>query len=89
MIQFHEDHFTYPVISHPDAGKSTLTEALVLHAHVISEVGATHGKTGRKTTVSDWIAAQFVPQAREFRAYCSRPSYSFVGRILVASFCEI
>ena len=31
---------TFAVISHPDAGKSTLTEALVLHARVITEAGA-------------------------------------------------
>ncbi len=46
---------TFAVISHPDAGKSTLTEALALHARVISEAGATHGKAGRRATVSDWM----------------------------------
>jgi len=46
---------TFAVISHPDAGKSTLTEALALHAHVISEAGAVHGKAGRRGTVSDWM----------------------------------
>lgn len=46
---------TFAVISHPDAGKSTLTEALVLHAHVINEAGAIHGKSGRRATVSDWM----------------------------------
>lgn len=46
---------TFAVISHPDAGKSTLTEALALHARVIHEAGAIHGKAGRKSTVSDWM----------------------------------
>src|SRR5699024_7396585 len=46
---------TFAVIAHPDAGKSTLTEALALHAHVIQEAGAVHGKAGRKSTVSDWM----------------------------------
>ena len=46
---------TFAVISHPDAGKSTLTEALVLHARIISEAGAIHGKAGRRSTVSDWM----------------------------------
>ncbi|GAB2936812.1 peptide chain release factor 3 [Rhodococcus aerolatus] len=46
---------TFAVISHPDAGKSTLTEALALHARVINEAGAIHGKSGRKSTVSDWM----------------------------------
>jgi len=46
---------TFAVISHPDAGKSTLTEALALHARVISEAGHIHGKAGRRSTVSDWM----------------------------------
>ncbi len=46
---------TFAVISHPDAGKSTLTEALALHAQVINEAGAVHGKSGRRSTVSDWM----------------------------------
>ncbi|KAA0100525.1 peptide chain release factor 3 [Mycolicibacterium sp. P1-5] len=46
---------TFAVISHPDAGKSTLTEALVLHARIITQAGAIHGKAGRRSTVSDWM----------------------------------
>jgi peptide chain release factor 3 len=46
---------TFAVISHPDAGKSTLTEALVLHARVITEAGAVHSKGTRRSTVSDWM----------------------------------
>ncbi|HOB50736.1 MAG TPA: peptide chain release factor 3 [Mycobacterium sp.] len=46
---------TFAVISHPDAGKSTLTEALALHARAITEAGAIHGKAGRRATVSDWM----------------------------------
>jgi peptide chain release factor 3 len=46
---------TFAVISHPDAGKSTLTEALALHAQVLTEAGAVHGKAGRRGTVSDWM----------------------------------
>ena len=39
---------TFAVISHPDAGKSTLTEALALHAAAINPAGAVHGKAGRR-----------------------------------------
>lgn len=46
---------TFAIISHPDAGKSTMTEALALHAEVITEAGAVHGKSGRRSTVSDWM----------------------------------
>ena len=46
---------TFAVISHPDAGKSTLTEALALHARAITQAGHVHGKAGRSATVSDWM----------------------------------
>ncbi|MEV4345221.1 peptide chain release factor 3 [Actinoplanes sp. NPDC049596] len=46
---------TFAVISHPDAGKSTMTEALALHARVIGQAGAVHGKGDRKGVVSDWM----------------------------------
>ena len=46
---------TFAVISHPDAGKSTLTEALALHARAIAKAGAVHGKGSRGGVVSDWL----------------------------------
>jgi peptide chain release factor 3 len=46
------------VISHPDAGKSTLTEALALHAAAINTAGAVHGKAGRRGVTSDWMAME-------------------------------
>src|ERR1700722_2668971 len=46
------------VISHPDAGKSTLTEALALHASAITHAGAVHGKAGRRGVTSDWMAME-------------------------------
>ena len=46
---------TFAVISHPDAGKSTMTEALALHASAITEAGAVHGKSGRRGVTSDWM----------------------------------
>jgi peptide chain release factor 3 len=49
---------TFAVISHPDAGKSTITEALALHARVISEAGAVHGKGQRRGVVSDWMVME-------------------------------
>ena len=48
----------FAVISHPDAGKSTLTEALALHASAISHAGAVHGKAGRRGVTSDWMAME-------------------------------
>ena len=48
----------FAVISHPDAGKSTLTEALALHASAINQAGAVHGKAGRRGVTSDWMAME-------------------------------
>src|SRR6202453_1560750 len=48
----------FAVISHPDAGKSTLTEALALHASAITAAGAVHGKAGRRGVTSDWMAME-------------------------------
>jgi len=66
---------TIAVISHPDAGKSTLTEALLLHAHAIGEAGATHGKAGRRATVSDWMAME-----KEFGISISSAAIQFTHR---------
>jgi peptide chain release factor 3 len=49
---------TFAVISHPDAGKSTLTEALALHAAAITSAGAVHGKGERRGVTSDWMAME-------------------------------
>jgi peptide chain release factor 3 len=49
---------TFAVISHPDAGKTTLTEALALHAKVIGAAGAVHGKSGRRGATSDWMTME-------------------------------
>ena len=48
----------FAVISHPDAGKSTMTEALALHASAITSAGAVHGKAGRRGVTSDWMAME-------------------------------
>ena len=49
---------TFAVISHPDAGKSTLTEALALHASAITSAGAVHGKACRRGVTSDWLVME-------------------------------
>lgn len=49
---------TFAVISHPDAGKSTITEALALHGQAIASAGAVHGKGDRRGVVSDWMSME-------------------------------
>jgi peptide chain release factor 3 len=45
---------TFAIISHPDAGKTTLTEKLLLYAGAVREAGAVQGKQGRGGATSDW-----------------------------------
>lgn len=46
---------TFAIISHPDAGKTTLTEKLLYHGGVIHEAGEVKGKRGTKAVTSDWM----------------------------------
>jgi peptide chain release factor 3 len=46
---------TFAIISHPDAGKSTLTEKILLYAGAIELAGAVRGRKSRRHVVSDWM----------------------------------
>src|SRR5687768_4641167 len=46
---------TFAIISHPDAGKTTLTEKLLLYAGAIELAGAVRGRKDRKAATSDWM----------------------------------
>lgn len=46
---------TFAIISHPDAGKTTLTEKLLYHGGVIHQTGEVKGKQGTKAVTSDWM----------------------------------
>jgi peptide chain release factor 3 len=46
---------TFAIISHPDAGKTTLTEKLLLYAGAIELAGAVRGSKTRRAVVSDWM----------------------------------
>lgn len=49
---------TFAIISHPDAGKTTITEKILYLGGVIREVGEVHGKSGTKKATSDWMALE-------------------------------
>ncbi len=46
---------TFAIISHPDAGKTTITEKLLLFGGAIQEAGAIKAKKAKKYTTSDWM----------------------------------
>lgn len=46
---------TFAIISHPDAGKTTLTEKLLLYGGAIQKAGSVKGKATAKHAVSDWM----------------------------------
>ncbi|HEY5664168.1 MAG TPA: peptide chain release factor 3 [Ilumatobacter sp.] len=46
---------TFAIISHPDAGKTTLTEKFLLYAGVLGEAGAVKARAGRRSATSDWM----------------------------------
>ena len=46
---------TFAIISHPDAGKTTLTEKFLLYGGAINTAGSVKGKANSKHAVSDWM----------------------------------
>jgi peptide chain release factor 3 len=46
---------TFAIISHPDAGKTTLTEKLLLYGGAIHLAGAVKAKSQQRNTTSDWM----------------------------------
>ena len=46
---------TFAIISHPDAGKTTLTEKFLLYGGAIQAAGAVKGKQSDRHAVSDWM----------------------------------
>ena len=49
---------TFAIISHPDAGKTTLTEKLLLFGGAINMAGAVKGRKARRHATSDWMALE-------------------------------
>jgi peptide chain release factor 3 len=49
---------TFAIISHPDAGKTTLTEKLLLYSGMLHTAGMVRGRKGRKAAASDWMSME-------------------------------
>ncbi len=50
-----ENRRTFAIISHPDAGKTTITEKFLLYGGAIQEAGMVKGKKNSRHAVSDWM----------------------------------
>ena len=46
---------TFAIISHPDAGKTTITEQLLLFGGVVREAGTVKGRGSSNFAKSDWM----------------------------------
>src|SRR3974390_2420746 len=49
---------TFAIISHPDAGKTTLTEKILLFGGAIQLAGEVRAKANRRQTRSDWMGIE-------------------------------
>ena len=67
---------TFAIISHPDAGKTTLTERLLSAAGAIQQAGAVRGKAGQRSTRSDWMEME---QQRGISISSSVMTFEFDG----------
>ena len=49
---------TFAIISHPDAGKTTLTEKLLLYGNAIHLAGSVRARRNQRSATSDWMAME-------------------------------
>jgi len=68
---------TFAIISHPDAGKTTLTEKLLLFGGAVQEAGAVKARGERRRARSDWMA---IEQARGISVTASVMTFEYDER---------
>src|ERR1700742_3044218 len=69
---------TFAIISHPDAGKTTLTEKILLFAGAIQLAGQVKAKRDRRKTRSDWMA---IERERGISVVTSVMTFEYDGRV--------
>src|SRR5438874_8913901 len=69
---------TFAIISHPDAGKTTLTEKLLLFGGAIQLAGQVKAKRDRRSTRSDWMA---IERERGISVVTSVMTFEYAGRV--------
>ena len=70
---------TFAIISHPDAGKTTLTEKLLLFGGAIQMAGTVKGRKATRHATSDWMRLE---QQRGISVTSSVMQFPFRGRII-------
>ncbi len=70
---------TFAIISHPDAGKTTLTEKLLLYGGALQLAGAVKAKKARAHAVSDWMEME---RERGISIVSSVLQFPYAGRLL-------
>jgi peptide chain release factor 3 len=70
---------TFAIISHPDAGKTTLTEKLLLFGGAIQLAGAVKGRKAARHATSDWMALE---QQRGISVTSSIMQFPYKGRFV-------
>src|SRR6202166_3407279 len=69
---------TFAIISHPDAGKTTLTEKLLLFGGAINLAGQVKAKRDRRSTRSDWMS---IERERGISVVTSVMTFEYDGRV--------
>jgi peptide chain release factor 3 len=69
---------TFAIISHPDAGKTTLTEKLLLFGGAINLAGQVKAKRDRRSTRSDWMG---IERDRGISVVTSVMTFDYDGRV--------
>jgi peptide chain release factor 3 len=69
---------TFAIISHPDAGKTTLTEKLLLFGGAIQLAGQVKAKKDKRSTRSDWMA---IERARGISVATSVMTFEYAGTV--------
>jgi len=69
---------TFAIISHPDAGKTTLTEKLLLFGGAINLAGQVKAKRDRRSTRSDWMG---IEKERGISVVTSVMTFDYNGRV--------
>ena len=70
---------TFAIISHPDAGKTTLTEKLLLYGGAIQLAGTVKGRKASRHATSDWMALE---QQRGISVTSSVMQFPYKGHIV-------